>query len=73
LAECEHPDDNEREFAEKCLKTLRIEDYVQAPEAEKYRKIYSKYSEYFKLLGWPEDVEGSAAKKYLNASFVRDI
>ncbi|MBW1901486.1 MAG: hypothetical protein JRJ20_07595 [Deltaproteobacteria bacterium] len=73
IAKCEHPNDNEFKFAENCLKTLRIEDYVQARDAEKYRQLYVKYSEYFKLVGWPEDVEGDAAKKYLNSSFVRGI
>lgn len=73
MARCRHPDDNEREFAEKCLKTLRLEDYVQPSNAEEYRRLYTKYSEYFDLLGWPDAVEGSSAKKYLNASFVRGI
>ena len=73
LAGCEQPKDNESKFAENCLKTLRIEDYVQARDAEEYRQLYSKYSEYFDLMGWPEDVEGEAAKRYLNASFVRGI
>jgi len=73
IAKCEQPNDNERKFLDNCLKILRIEDYVQARDAEKYRQLYAKYSEYFKLVGWPEDVEGDVAKKYLNSSFVRGI
>ena len=73
LAACEHPDDAELEFAKNCLKTLRIKDYVQAHEAKKYRQVHGKYPEYFKLVGWPEDVEGNAAKRYINSTLIKNI
>ena len=74
LAACESPDDAElARIAKNCLKTLRIKDYVQAHEAERYRHVHEKYPEYFKLLGWPEDVEGSAAKTYINSTLIKNI
>lgn len=73
LASCERPDDAELEFVKDCLKTLRIKDYVPAPEAERYRQVHGKHPEYFKLLGWPEDVEGHAAKTYINSTLIKNI
>ncbi len=73
LAACEQPNDSELEFAEKCLMTLRLEDYVQKPDAETYRLLYKKYSEYFKLKSWPEAVVGDVAKKYINMTLFKNI
>ncbi len=73
LAACESPNDSELKFAEKCLMTLRLEDYVQKPDAETYRLLYKKYAEYFKLKSWPEDVVGDAAKKYINLTLFKNI
>jgi hypothetical protein len=73
LAACERPDDGELEFARNCLKTLKIKDYVQAREAERYRQVHGKYPEYFKLVGWPEDVEGNAAKTYINSTLLKNV
>lgn len=73
LAACERPDDTELEFANNCLKLLRIKDYLPASEAERYRQVHGKYPEYFKLKGWPEDVEGSAAKTYINSTLIKNI
>lgn len=73
LAACDQPDESDLRFIHNCLKTLRIKDYVQAPELERYRQIYAKYSEYFKIAGWPEDLEGSAAKTYINATLIKNI
>jgi len=73
MAKCEHPEDNELRFAEECLKTLRLKDYVPESEAEKYRQLYAKYPEYFELANWPEDLEGDAAKKYINMTLIKNI
>ena len=72
LSRCESPDDEDLQFIEKCLKTLRMEDYVPEPEARKYRQLQSMYSEYFKLIGWPEDVEGQPAKIYVNSTLLKN-
>ncbi len=73
LAACEPPNDSELRFAEKCLMTLRLKDHVQKPDAETYRLLYKKYSEYFKLKSWPEDVVGDAAKKYINLTLFKNV
>ncbi len=73
MAKCEHPDDTELEFVRKCLKTLRLKDYVNAPEADNYRQLHAKYPEYFKLVGWPDDVEGSSAKAYVNSTLIKNV
>ncbi len=73
LAACESPDDSELKFAEKCLMTLRLEDYIQESDAETYRLLYKKHSEYFKLKSWPEDVVGDAAKKYINLTLFKNV
>jgi hypothetical protein len=73
MAKCDHPNDDDRKFAEDCLKTLKLEDYVQPQDAERYRRIYARYTEYFKLLSWPEDVQGNAAKTYLNSTLIKNI
>lgn len=73
LAACESPNDSEVKFAEKCLMTLRLKDYVQKPDAETYRLLYEKYSEYFKLKSWPEDFEGDAARKYINLTLFKNV
>ncbi|MCP4683094.1 MAG: hypothetical protein GY864_12230 [Desulfobacterales bacterium] len=73
MARCEHPGDLEVEFARQCLKTLRLKDYVNATEADKYRQLHGKYPEYFKLVGWPDDVEGSSAKTYINSTLIKNM
>ena len=73
IAACKRPDDAEVKFAQNCLKTLRIKDHVQEPESERYRQVHGKYPEYFKLVGWPEDVEGNAAKTYINSTLIKNI
>ena len=73
LAKCDHPSNDEIRFAEDCLKTLKLKDYVQQDDAEKYRQICARYPEYFRLLSWPEEVQGDAAKTYLNSTLLKNI
>ncbi|SPD76035.1 hypothetical protein PITCH_A80030 [uncultured Desulfobacterium sp.] len=73
LARCDHPTDEEIRFAEDCLKTLKLKDYVPQDDAERYRHICERYSEYFRLLSWPEDVRGHAAKTYLNSTLLKNV
>lgn len=73
LAKCDHPTDEEIRFAEGCLKTLKLKDYVQQDDAERYRHISTRYPEYFRLFSWPEDVQGHAAKTYLNSTLLKNI
>jgi len=73
MAKCKQPSDEERRFAENCLKTLKIEDVVRPSDAQRYRELYKEYQAYFDLVGWPDDVEGSSARRYLNTSFIKTI
>jgi len=73
MAKCKQPSDEERRFAENCLKTLKIEDVVRPSDAQRYRQLYTEYQAYFDLVGWPDDVEGSSARRYLNTSFIKTI
>jgi hypothetical protein len=73
MAACEQPNESELKFTEKCLMTLRLKDYVQKADAETYRLLYKKYSEYFTLKSWPEEVVGDTAKKYINMTLFKNI